>query len=74
MLDWTGTTVLYRILDSMCLHVCVSACLCTWQVERETAQSMQKLVYLDTIKTRMKESQNALQVCTYCQLSSEPLF
>ena len=32
------------------------------QVERDTAQSMQRLVELDSIKTRMVESQIALQV------------
>ncbi|CAI8022791.1 Conserved oligomeric Golgi complex subunit 7 [Geodia barretti] len=31
------------------------------KVERETAQSMQRLVELDSMKTRMLESQNALQ-------------
>ena len=35
------------------------------QVERDTAQSMQRLVELDRIKTRMVESQNALQVLVY---------
>ena len=35
----------------------------TWvQVERETAQSMQRLVELDSMKKRMLESQTALQV------------
>ena len=32
------------------------------QVERDTAQSMQRLVELDSIKSRMVQSQNALQV------------
>ena len=36
------------------------------QIERETAQSMQKLVDLDRVKTRMQESADALQVGGGC--------
>lgn len=39
-----------------------SVCLSPVQVESETAHSMQRLVELDSIKSRMLESQNALQV------------
>ena len=39
-----------------------SVCLSPVQVETETAHSMQRLVELDSIKSRMLESQNALQV------------
>lgn len=66
----------------MCVHVCVRVhmcvCMCegVWtgnslsaphmQIERETAQSMRKLVDLDRVKTRMQESADALQVGGGC--------
>ena len=44
------------------------------QVERDTAQSMQRLVQLDSIKSRMVESQNALQVHTHTHTHTIILF
>lgn len=38
------------------------------KVERDTAQSMMTLLNLDTVKTRMKEASEALQVCA-CSIS-----
>ena len=62
------STSLSSVLCSPCGHsVCVSSFMCysiIIQVERETSNSMQRLVELDNIKTRMQESQNALQVHT----------
>lgn len=55
-----------------------SVCLSPVQVESETAHSMQRLVELDSIKSRMLESQNALQVkltrsCIYSLTLLPPL-
>ena len=50
----------------MYVHVyvctCVSLSLLPSQIELDTAQSMQTLVDLDRVKTRMQESADALQV------------
>ena len=37
----------------------------SWQVEQDTAKSMQALLQLDTIKSRMEQTAEALQVSTF---------
>ena len=51
-----------KVVGSLCDDDVMMMSSCTLQVERDTAQSMQRLVELDSIKCRMMESQNALQV------------
>lgn len=50
----------------ICIHgntfVCPRYCVISRQVEQDTAQSMQMLLELDNIKSRMKDASDALRV------------